>query len=74
MEIDIVKPSILYMKDVVSGEQGVFDGFPRQYINWANQFLGIDKVYVLDELMSIKSVWVLYEACNMYLNKNKENE
>ena len=74
MEADVVEPPISYMRDVIEGEQGIFDGFPRQYVNWANQYLSIDKIYVRDELISIKAIWVLYEACTKYLKEVTEKE
>lgn len=68
---DIIQPPNEYIQDVVSGSIGVHPPIPRQYVNWANQKLGVDHIYHYGDKCTIKAAGILYIACLNYLEELK---
>ena len=65
-----VKPSDLVIQDILDER---YHGYiPAQWVNWAASQIDMPMKYTYTHPITIKSTWVLYEGCRVYLENSKE--
>ena len=64
------KPSDEEIDDILSERCSVY--IPCQYVNWACEYLGYEPKYFCGHPITMKSGWILYEACKRYKENNTQ--
>lgn len=70
---ECVRPSEEYMLKVLNGSAQAVR-LIRQYINWAACYLGLKDRYSTGNRITVRSMWILYEACRQYLESKAKEE
>ena len=71
--LECVRPSEEYMLKVLNGNAQAVRPI-RQYINWAACYLGLKDRYSTGNRVTVRSMWILYEACRQYLECKAKKE
>ena len=66
-----VKPADGIIHTILQEEEEFVGYVPYEWINWAALILGEEQKYFSGHPMTIKSLWILYEGCRLYVESTK---